>query len=244
MSGFEEFFMGSPARTEQVQRFSPEQQQAFNEMREMGLQGLRPGGMANDPMALVARQDFERKTIPTLAERFAGFGGGQQSSAYAQQLAQAGTDLDTRLAALRMQNMGQYQNMVNTGLTPQWENIFQPATPSGLGQVAAGAAAGFMAGGGPGAVLGGLAGFGSWWGGKDNEQQQQQQQQQQQLPQAPVNIPASPQSTMSYFNSPVQSQYGQMPQYSAGGLMGAMMNQANRSRYAGLPTTPLFSYLH
>lgn len=147
MSAFSEFFMGSPSRVEQVQRFNPAQQGSIEQMRQLGMQGLQSGGTAGfDPIATQERQDFQRKTIPSIAERFASFGGGQQSSAFKQQLAQAGTDLDTRLAALRgqygLQAMQNYQNMANTGLTPLAENVMLPGTPSALGQLATGAAEG------------------------------------------------------------------------------------------------------
>jgi hypothetical protein len=260
MSAFSEFLMGSPERVQQIQKYEPNQNQAFNQMLGQGMQGLQSGGTAGfEPIATQARQDFQRQTIPSLAERFAGFGGGQQSSAYQQQLAQAGTDLDTRLAAMKsqygLQSMNNYQNMANTGLTPQYEYPLRSATPSGIGQVLAGAASGFMAGNWPGAIAGALGGFGSWYSGQGNEtykgqqQQQSQQQQPQQQPQSPMqmmNMWASPTTTTAYFNQPNGPSSQVMPNWSAGNLTSGMANLSNSQRYAGvpMPTTPQFSFLH
>lgn len=65
--------------------------------------------LSNDPATMEAfeapyRQQFEQQVIPGIAERFAGMGaGGQSSSAFRNQLGQAGGDYTTGLAALRAQ---------------------------------------------------------------------------------------------------------------------------------------------
>jgi hypothetical protein len=54
------------------------------------------------PIEEAARAGFEQRTIPGLAERFAGMGG-LKSSGFAGALGQAGSDLERQLAALRSQ---------------------------------------------------------------------------------------------------------------------------------------------
>jgi hypothetical protein len=124
-------------------------------------------------------QQFQQQIIPGLSERFAGMGtgaGSLNSSAFNQTLAQAGTGLQSTLAQLRQQLMGQasqqalgyaqqpYSNLFNALNIRPYENIYKPAT-SGAGQSllsgAGGAAAGFALGGPPGALLGGAAGLAS-----------------------------------------------------------------------------------
>jgi len=57
-----------------------------------------------------ARQDFAQKTLPGIAERFTA-AGGQRSSAFQQQLGQAGADLETQLAALRQEEARRQQGL-------------------------------------------------------------------------------------------------------------------------------------
>lgn len=255
MSAFSEFFLGSPARTEQVQRFTPEQQQAYARLQQLGMQGLESGGTAGfEPIAAQERQEFQRKTIPSIAERFAALGGGQQSSAFGQQLAQAGVDLDSRLAALKsqygLQGMQNYQNIANLGLTPQFESIYRPSTPSGIGQVAQGVMSG-LGGGLPGLIAGGLSGlFGSLSGQRQYQQQLPYQyeaipQEQQRISTQRLNtIPQA--TTSSTVNAVTQqpattkpSQPFTMPVEQ---LLSTMLS--NPSRYAGIPKTPAMPYLH
>lgn len=57
-----------------------------------------------------ARQDFAQKTLPGIAERFTA-AGGQRSSAFQQQLGQAGADLETQLAVLRQEEARRQQGL-------------------------------------------------------------------------------------------------------------------------------------
>ncbi len=52
------------------------------------------------PIEQLARQNFEQKTIPSIAERFAGLGG-LNSTAFRGELGNAGSNLESQLAALR-----------------------------------------------------------------------------------------------------------------------------------------------
>jgi hypothetical protein len=122
-------------------RFSPEQKALLSQILS-ALTGEAPTGgllgQAFDTSALErpALRQFYEKTIPSLAERFAGAGAGaQSSSAFQQALGQAGVDLSERLAAMaQQQRMGLLGPLLGLGLTPQSDRYFQPSGPSGLAQ--------------------------------------------------------------------------------------------------------------
>lgn len=76
--------------------------------QELGYEPLQDytSGLMQDtefgPIADLARKQFHEDTVPNLAERFAG-SGGLNSSALVGQLGKAGSDLESKLAALRSQ---------------------------------------------------------------------------------------------------------------------------------------------
>ncbi len=127
-----------PGYSQQLPRFSPIQEAALHLLLQQGLSA--------SPEALTqkARTQFFQQTVPTLAERFTSMGAGAQSSpAFAQQLGQAGANLEEGLAALRAQ-YGLAQ--LGLGLSPLFENIYIPGyqtqgigapLAAGLGQAAA-----------------------------------------------------------------------------------------------------------
>ena len=183
---FLDFLMGSKpteSKLEQVQRFTPEQQQVLNQILGQA-SGMMPSGMGflesilgQSPEAMQqfqapARRAFEEQTIPSIAERFSSkFGmGGQRSSAFPQILGQAGAGLEEALSAQRaglgFQGLGQLQQLLGMGLTPQFETGIRPGkegTSGLLGSLlqAAGQAAGMSMGLGlPGAISSGLGSLG------------------------------------------------------------------------------------
>src|SRR3990167_60187 len=94
----------TPARTEQLSRFTGPQQGAINQILGSGLQGLQQNKMDFAPIAAQAREQFQQQTIPSIAERFTSMGGcGGRSSAFGQQLGAAGAGLESSLAALGSQ---------------------------------------------------------------------------------------------------------------------------------------------
>lgn len=118
------------------------------------LQQLTAGGGGFDfaPIAEQARTQFKEQTIPSIAERFTGMGGGAQSTeAFKRSLGQAGAGLEQGLAAqqagmglksqfLRQQLLSQ---LLGVGLQSPSEMLLQPKSPgfmsslgSGLGQAA------------------------------------------------------------------------------------------------------------
>ena len=111
------FFFGDKGGRENI--YSPEQQRLQSHMYQQaqtgitGNEGYQKGSdyinrlLSNDPQAYAAfeapyKQQYEQQVIPGIAERFAGMGAGNQSSsAFRNELAQAGGNYTTGLAALR-----------------------------------------------------------------------------------------------------------------------------------------------
>lgn len=129
LSGLSDFFLGSPGRTEQFQNYTPQQQMALNQMLMQGMGGLDTGVLEQQ-----ARQGFAQTTVPSIAERFTsmGSGGGQRSSAFAGALGSAGAGLEGSLAGLRQ---GRLMQMLQMGLTPQFENAYMPSSQGFLGSI-------------------------------------------------------------------------------------------------------------
>ena len=147
---------GRPEEIQQIQKFSPQQQQFMN----MFLGGTQPGlssGMeyltdiigggeeSFNKFAAPYKRQFEEQTIPALAERFAGLDA-QGSSAFGQALGAAGAGLTENLAALkeglRGQALSQLSGLAGIGLTPQFESVMRPEQPGFLQSLAPGLGAG------------------------------------------------------------------------------------------------------
>ena len=181
------YILGDKGGRENI--YNPEQQQTLdytNQQARTGITGNRSyqlGSdyinrlMSNDPEAYAAfeapyKQQFEQQVIPGIGERYAGMGAGNQSSsAFRNELAQAGGNYTTGLAALRanmqmqalpqalnyaqapMQNLAQLAQ-VGLNRSPYQERegsqgILQPAAEAAGMYFGgpAGAAAGSMVGG-------------------------------------------------------------------------------------------------
>ncbi len=173
---FLDFLLGKKEKTKQFQTFTPQQQGILNQLLSLGSQSLpqqsqyfesllQPGSEAEGAFAAPAQRQFQEEIIPSIAERFTGqFGtGSSRSSAFGQQLGQAGAGLAERLAAMRAQLAGQgaagLQGLLSTGLSPQFSTAFRPAAPGFLGSLLSGvapaagqAALGFGFGGRQGAL--------------------------------------------------------------------------------------------
>ena len=168
-----------PSGFQQLSTLNPQQQQ-FQSQYINQLQGIPPqliqyltqllsgeSGAADAFSAPYLRQ-FERETVPGIAERFGGSAGSHgalSSGGLNQSLAQAGTDLQTNLAQLRAQLQqgasSQLQSLLNPAFQSTVENIYQPPSQSFFQSVAPGLAQGL------GSALGyGLAGpVGGFFGG-------------------------------------------------------------------------------
>jgi hypothetical protein len=133
-------FGGSPEKTKQLSQYAPYQQQAKQQIVSQIMQLL--GGKGGDgkfdfaPIEQQARSQFASQTIPSIAERFTAMGGGQRSSAFQGALGSASSQLDQGLAALKsqygLQQQGLLQNLLQMGMAPEYENIYQPEQPGFL----------------------------------------------------------------------------------------------------------------
>lgn len=144
LGGISRFLFGSGARQEQIQKFGPEQQQAFSQMLQQALLGMQDPTQGFEPIAQQARSQFQSQTVPTLAERFTSMGqGAQRSSAFQGALGEAGVGLEEGLAGQQaqfgLQRGGQLQQLLGMGLTPQFDTYRQAPRQGFLGSAASGA---------------------------------------------------------------------------------------------------------
>jgi hypothetical protein len=135
----------------------------FGESTDYLRQLLDPNSEAVAQFTKPYQQQFEQETIPMLAERFAGAGGGMggglSSSGFGQSLGAAGSNLQTQLAALKAglgqqaagQLMNMYGNLASQGLGSK---------PFGYAKTGGGTG---LLGGWAGSGFPGLGGLGSLW---------------------------------------------------------------------------------
>jgi len=131
------FFGGTPSQTQQLPRFNEQQQAALQQLLGQGLQGVSGTGIEDK-----ARKGFAEQTVPTLAERFTALGGSGTrlgSGGFGQALGSGAAQLESDLAA---QGQNRALQLLSLGLTPQFENIYEPSRPSGLSQLLMGLAPG------------------------------------------------------------------------------------------------------
>lgn len=177
MSAISNFLFGSPAQTKQLPTMDKNQLQFLNQLMQMlgsggGLgqgfgestdylrQLMDPSSEAVSRFTDPYKTEFEQQTVPMLAERFAGMGGGMggglSSSGFGQSLSAAGSNLQQQLAALRAglgqqaagQLMQQYGNMAQLGLGAKpFGYVHEPGSTGAVGQ----AISGWASGGFPGA---------------------------------------------------------------------------------------------
>lgn len=158
-------------RAQNISRLTPEQLGWQQQAGQQAIQGLQNPYEGFAPIANQAREQFQSSTVPSLAERFTSLGNSQRSSAFQGALGQAGSGLESNLAALQsqygLQNRGLLQQLLSQALTPSFDTIFQQHRPGflesafgglsgGLGQYGAMQGLGMLGGGGMG-NLGGQA---------------------------------------------------------------------------------------
>lgn len=127
---------GSPERQVNLDRLTPDQQQASSQVLQQALSGLQDTDRTSfEPIAQQARQQFQEETVPSIAERFSQFNG-QRSGAFQQALGQSGAQLESSLAGqqaqFNQQNMQQLMQLLNQGLQPQFEAGIQQGSPGAL----------------------------------------------------------------------------------------------------------------
>lgn len=167
---FMDFLLGEKGKTKEFQRYNEQQQNVLNDIlsRSSGQLGggfdFLEGILGQSPEAMQqfqapALRAFQEETLPSIAERFTGAlgEGSQRSSAFGQQLGQAGAGLQENLAAQRGQlsfnALQQLMNLLGTGLTQQTDKAYFNRQPGFLENLGAGLGAGF--GKGAGAAFGG-----------------------------------------------------------------------------------------
>lgn len=191
------FLGGQKAGLETYNMYTPEQQQAFNQVLAQALSGLGKNQFDFAPIENQARKNFNEVTIPGIAERFAGMNA-LKSSAFNQSLGQAGAGLESELAAMKQNyNLTQQQalqNLLGIGLKPQFESLYRPGQ-AGFGESLLSSLAT------PGNIAGGLSAAVEAlkdWRNKGQGQQQQNQFQQGQQSFAPQG--QNPMSNLGSFN--------------------------------------------
>lgn len=124
---------------QELAKFDPETQKTIMGLFQSAAQG-NPQGF--QPIEDRARQQFQTNTIPSLAERFTAMGGGaQRSSAFQGALGNAGSDLESQIAALR----GQYGQQQINSLLPALQKDYKTNQPGFNDSLAVGAAQSFPA---------------------------------------------------------------------------------------------------
>lgn len=131
------FLSGEPARTEQLPLHNPEQAAAMKALLPGTVERLGSNQFDFAPIEEKSRRDFQKYTVPSLANRFSAFGGGTSTDAYQQALASAQAEHETGLAGLKseygLKQQTQQQNLLNTLLQPAHQNLYFPQQP-GFGQ--------------------------------------------------------------------------------------------------------------
>lgn len=173
MAGIWEALTGKPATQERISKLTPDQEGALSQLLQFALPQLTSNQFDFGPIEEQARAGFAEKTVPSIAERFTSMGeGAQRGSGFAQTLGSAGAGLERDLASMKQQ-FGQQQqsnlmNMLNMGLTPQFDTMYNQPTGGFFGGMAPGFGAGFgesfgkavpgMIGAGLGTLFGGPVG--------------------------------------------------------------------------------------
>lgn len=196
MPKLSEILFGKEEKREDIQYYTPEQQQYMDMLLQQTQQPLQSGlgffqelmgggDEAAQRMSAPYMRQFQEQTVPELAQRFASMGA-LDSSAFTQQLGAAGAGLSENLAALRenlrMQALGQLPNIAGIGqggLQRRFETMIRPGTSGIMPGLLA--AAGTALGGPLGGMVGGAIGGGFNRGGGGMS-----------MPMPSMDIPSSP----------------------------------------------------
>ncbi len=143
MAPWMDFLLGTDAKTEQFQTLTP-QQQGLKQQQIGGISQQMPDMfqylqqlLSGDPEQMKrfeapSRRAFEEQTMPSIAERFTGMGA-QKSSAFGQQLGQAGQRLEESLGAQREGRKGQGINqllqMMSQSQQPSFDTMHTERDP-------------------------------------------------------------------------------------------------------------------
>ena len=133
-----ETLFGNPDEIQQIQNYTPEEQEIFRYLQGLGIMGLQNPYAGFEPIEQQSRNQFSQNTVPNLAERFASMGNNALSSpTFSSQLGIAGAgleaDLATQKAGYGQQQIGQILQMLQLGLQPKFDNLHRPQS-NGLAQ--------------------------------------------------------------------------------------------------------------
>lgn len=143
---FLDFLFGKKEKTQEFQKYNPQQEAALNQLLAGGQKQLPEAFdylsmlLSQDPQQMAAfeapaMRQFNEQIIPGIAERFTSqFGpGSQRSSAFGQQLGAAGAGLAERLQAQRsglgLSALSQLQSLLSGGLGQRSDKVVRPAQP-------------------------------------------------------------------------------------------------------------------
>ena len=142
VSGLASALSGTPAQTQNFNKFTPGQQAGKQQVLQQALQGLgQPNQFDFAPIEQQAREQFKTQTIPSIAERFTKMGSNLSGSGYNAAITRGGSQLERDLAALKsqvgLQHQGQknqlLSNLLGIGLQPEFDTAYQPRQP-GFGE--------------------------------------------------------------------------------------------------------------
>lgn len=153
MATFWDWIAGTPSKIEQSDILNPQQKtassdvlktvmsalpellqqqkQQFQPIKNINLPNVKPFDFG--PIEQEARTQFAQQTVPSIAERFTGMGGGQRSSAFGQTLGAAGSGLEQVLASLKS-SVGLQQQAQKQGLATSRAQIGLQQNAQGLQQ--------------------------------------------------------------------------------------------------------------
>lgn len=147
--GFSDFFFGTPSGEKNVSRFTPQQEASLDQLLGGASQqlpqifSLLQGLISQSPESMKQFEapflrQFQQETLPTIAERFTGMNA-QKSSAFGQQLGQAGASLQENLASqrgnLQFKALDTLQNLLGSGLRDRFDTVALEAQPGALQSV-------------------------------------------------------------------------------------------------------------
>lgn len=123
-SGFNQFLFGRPESFQRTPTQTPQGMDFLESLLSGAKTGLQNPQAGFQPIADQATRQFNTQTIPALAERFTA-ANGARSSAFQGALGAAGSDLQSRLAAMSsqygLQNRQSLLQQGQLGLSPQFE---------------------------------------------------------------------------------------------------------------------------
>jgi hypothetical protein len=131
------FFTGQGPQQYTSSPYGQNQQQAFNQLLQMGMQNQQNPYAGFEPIQQQIMSQFYNQIVPGIASRFTGLTGGALSSpSLIQQLGSGGRGLAESLAAHKAQ-FGQQQQQLGLrqaqlGLTPQYETAYTGRQPGFL----------------------------------------------------------------------------------------------------------------